>query len=84
MKPHNQDIPEGLTTPIGEVYRVYTLDTPIDKECPYCLETFQAGSEVIRTDCFCLYHYSDSCAIPWFEKEKRCPVHGSDLETPGK
>lgn len=62
--------------PIGDVYEINILEKDIEKECTVCFDTFCKGDMVITTDCFCIYH--KACSLNWFEKEKKCPLHGCE------
>ena len=64
--------------PTGQNFVETTFDLAKTQECTICFEDFEKGTQIVRMDCFCIYHVT--CISTWFAKQKtkRCPIHGSD------
>ena len=48
-------------------------------ECAICLDNMDAGDEIARLPCLCIYHIK--CIEEWFVVKEECPQH-PDLKIP--
>ena len=79
----NNDEGERLGLHFAKFVMEKTL--PETEECAICLGEYKCGEEMIRMQCFCLFH--SSCVRLWWNKKEgkiECPVHMNDDDEENK
>lgn len=74
-------VEEDACEQLGREFAKFNMDRDIlSEECAICLGEFHKGSEVVRMQCFCLYH--ETCVRKWWDKKDTvcCPSHMPDSD----
>lgn len=75
VEPFAPPSPEHYSGPmeIGNDFTSFRLTAAMQVECLVCLDEFETGQEVIRMECFCLFH--KDCVSSWWHKKVRAHVY---------